>query len=476
MNNTPEQSAIIEATSSTRNNLLVRSGPGTGKTSTLVLVAGAEPNVDTLCLAFNKRIEQEMTKRLPANCTARTINGLCHRAWGDTIGRRLTVDTSKNYKILKAEVEGLPSDKRNEAFKDFSDTLDMIGKAKSGGYIPDGHFPEAKRLLDDEKFFDGLDTIPTPLQEGLIKRVMVRSLKAAFEGTVDFDDQVLMAGCFSTVFLMFPRVLVDETQDLSLLNHIIMKKVARKRLIGVGDEFQSIYAFRGAHQNSMNRMRDMFDMTNMKLTVSFRCPQNVVKEAWWRTPDLKWPDWAVEGRVGRLDEWGVEDVPDHAAILCRNNAPLFGMAIKFLRAGRNIKLIGNDIGKGLLKIMKKFGQAYMAQAQVFAAIDAWVAEQEKKSRVPNSVYDRADCMRLFAEQGSDLGQAMAYAEHLFAQDGPVQLSTVHKAKGLEYDDVFLLDRFLIKTEADDQEKNLLYVAQTRAKQSLTYVESGGFVS
>jgi ATP-dependent exoDNAse (exonuclease V) beta subunit len=51
--------------------------------------------------------------------------------------------------------------------------------------------------------------------------------------------------------------------------------------------------------------------------------------------------------------------------------------------------------------------------------------------------------------------------------------TGHKSKGLEYDTVFLLDRDLIKIE-DGQEKNLLYVCQTRAKKELFYVTSDAF--
>lgn len=471
---TPEQSAVIDAVTSTRGNLMVGSLAGSAKTTTLVMTAEAQPKEDILSLAFNKRIEVEMTKRLPGNAIARTINGLCHRAWGDTIGKRLQVDTSKVYKLLKAEVDGLPSIERSMAYKDFSETMEMVSTGKTSGWVPDGHFPEAKRLLNDEDFFNSLDTMPSEQQIGLIRRVSIRSIRQGMDGVVDFDDQVLLAAVFSTLFPRPSLVLVDEAQDLSELNHVILKKVAKKRLIGFGDEFQSIYAFRGAHQQSMGLMQEQFNMRRLALSVSFRCPQAVVKEAWWRAPLMRWPEWATEGAVNRMDQWSTEHIPDQSAILCRNNAPLFSMAIRFMKAGRNVKLIGNDIGKGLLKIMRKFGTFDLSQGLVMVNIDNWVAEQKKKTRTPAKLHDRANCMRLFAEQGRTLGEACAYAEHLFAQDGPVQLMTGHKSKGLEYDNVFLLDRGLIRTEVHDQEKNLLYVCQTRAKQSLTYITSEGF--
>jgi ATP-dependent exoDNAse (exonuclease V) beta subunit len=72
-------------------------------------------------------------------------------------------------------------------------------------------------------------------------------------------------------------------------------------------------------------------------------------------------------------------------------------------------------------------------------------------------------MRVFATFGETLDQAIAYAEHLFKQQGSIRLLTGHKAKGLEWDIVYHLDPWLIK-DNDDQELNLRYVIGTRAKQ------------
>jgi ATP-dependent exoDNAse (exonuclease V) beta subunit len=82
-------------------------------------------------------------------------------------------------------------------------------------------------------------------------------------------------------------------------------------------------------------------------------------------------------------------------------------------------------------------------------------------------------LRIFAAQGETLGDALAYAEHLFNSQGSIQLMTGHKSKGLEFDTVFILDRDLIRLD-EGQEKNLLYVCQTRAKDSLFYVSSDNF--
>lgn len=78
-------------------------------------------------------------------------------------------------------------------------------------------------------------------------------------------------------------------------------------------------------------------------------------------------------------------------------------------------------------------------------------------------------MLVFAHHGRSLGEAIAYAEHLFRQKGTIQLLTGHKAKGLEWNTVFHLDPFLIKD--GEQELNLRYVISTRAMNELYEIDS-----
>lgn len=148
------------------------------------------------------------------------------------------------------------------------------------------------------------------------------------------------------------------------------------------------------------------------------------------------------------------------------------MAVKLLKAGRYPELIGNDIGKGLIKIMQKFGKPNLKQDAVLQCIDEWEEAKLKKTRAKSSVNDRADCLRIFARMGDVLGDAIAYAEHIFEVSGPIKLMTIHKSKGLEFPNVFILDPQLIGKEG--QEPNLRYVGITRAKENLYYAHSENF--
>lgn len=469
---TAEQEACTDAARNTQDNLIISALAGAAKTSTLVCMAEALKRYPTLCLAFNKKIAVEMENRLPGNCTSMTLNSLGHRAWAKAIGKRLTVDTRKCGNILKSIIDDLPKPDKEAAWDAYADILKAISHGKACGYIPSSHPAANRGLVNDDEFFAGLEIEPTALEEQLIRLVSLESIRLGHEGVIDFDDQNLLPTIFPVSFPQFPIVMIDEAQDLSPLNHATLRKLAKKRLIAVGDECQAIYGFRGADEHSMGALQEDFNMRKLTLSISFRCPISVVQEARWRAPHMQWPEWAQEGTVKKVNMWTIKDLPEHPAIICRNNAPLFALGVRLLQAGRYPQIIGNDIGKSLLKIMKKFGDVSLPQETVLAAIDKWETDMLRRSRRPGTITDRAECLRIFANAGANLGAAISYAEHLMNSQGKVQLMTGHKSKGLEFDDVFILDEHLIKDEGQDL--NLRYVMQTRAKNTLTYITSDGF--
>lgn len=469
---TAEQQAILAAATETKDNILISALAGAAKTSTLVLIAEALRKTQILTLAFNVRIKDEMKTRLPPNCDCLTLNGLGHRALSDYLGKRLTLDTKKTYRILSGLIDGLPNKKeKSQAFDSFSDIMKAIDFGKSCGYIPSGHFSQAKALMNDDEFFACLDEEPTALEEQLIIEATNISIKEALQGIIDFGDQLLIPTVFPASFPYYPLVLVDEAQDLSALNHAMLRKVAKRRLIAVGDECQSIYGFRGAHQDSMGLLRKSFSMARFHLTISFRCPTSIVEAARWRAPAMQYPDWAKPGEVATLSTWSIDDIPSgDVAIICRNNAPLFQMAIRMLRDGRYPELVGNELGKSLVRQLKKLGGPESTRAEALEALSSWREAKLLKSRDPARVHDYAECLRVFILEGETLQEACEYANRVLEVAGPTKLMTGHKSKGLEFNHVIILDQDLINLDRQ-QEKNLLYVMQTRSKNILQYATS-----
>jgi DNA helicase-2/ATP-dependent DNA helicase PcrA len=481
---TAEQAAIISAVRDTADNIMVNALAGTGKTSTIEMVCHAVKNIPILYLAFNKRIVDEAAKRMPSHVECRTQNGLGHRVWAQATGKRLVVDSGKMRQILKNLISELPRKDQGEAWEDFSDTLKWISKAKRDGYVPE-HWNGSYRpvFATWAEFIDAQDDdlLPSRQQTGLIQRALHQSIIAAYEGGIDFDDQIYMPVIFGGPWPKFPLVIVDEVQDQSPLNHEMMKRLVTQRFMGVGDPWQSIYAFRGAVTNGMKALVEHFHCTELPLSLTFRVPRKGVERAHSRVPWFEAYHANPEGTITELEEWGPDDIPAAAAIICRNNAPLLSLGFKLLAAKRSIKLVGMDIGAGLVRILRKLGSTDLRGIELDNAIATWTKNALASAKNPASVYDRADCLYVLTHGRKHLGEAIIQAESLFKQEGPIQLLSGHKCKGLEWDWVMHLDPWRIPgkyaeegTEAWEQELNVRYVIETRFKQTLVIANLEGW--
>jgi DNA helicase-2/ATP-dependent DNA helicase PcrA len=482
---TDEQLAIIAAMRSSPQSLLINALAGAAKTTTLVMGAHKLPVQPTLSVAFNKKIADEMAKRMPSFITSKTMNALGHAAWGQARAKRLAVDSSKVYDLMQEEMGRLPPADKRAYGEVFASIKRAVGLSKNYGYIPKKFRGMGTPLITNEEdlyavIAPAIDCEPDDFFYFHLDRVLELSIAQAFEGKIDFDDQLYMPTLFGAQFPRYPTVLVDEAQDLSALNHLMLGKLVGARLIAVGDPNQAIYGFRGAHKSSMSLLGEQFNCLELGLTTSFRCPIAVVERARFRVPQMNYPSWAKPGKVERLGEWGASHIVDGSAIICRNNAPIFDLALKLLKQGRTPKILGNDLAAGLLKQMKKLGPDHLNQDEALGALKAWENEALAKAHEARkaSIRDRADCIRVFIEQNSTLGAAMTFAQAVFEADGKVFLMSGHKSKGLEYDTVYHLDPFRIPSKwareaaaaGDDsqlqQEFNLRYVIETRAKDTL----------
>jgi DNA helicase-2/ATP-dependent DNA helicase PcrA len=196
---------------------------------------------------------------------------------------------------------------------------------------------------------------------------------------------------------------------------------------------------------------------------------------------------APEGEVKHLTTYVVSDFPASACILCRNTAPLVGFAYSLLKREVSCRILGRDIGANLISIIKKLRpinlEDFDQKLQVW--LDRETAKAIVEDRNPERLYDQAECLRFFVdsldEESRTVDSLIAKIELMFT-DQPeatrLTLSTVHKAKGLEFETVFILDfakympsKWAQQEWAKVQEQNIIYVAVTRAKHTLVYINS-----
>lgn len=472
MKPTDEQSVAVEATKSTKSNLIIRSYAGTGKTSTLEMLERALPRQPILYLVFNKKNAEEAEERMLSTTQVRTMNSIGHRIWAKSIAKnQLSLKPSKTGDLLRELIKASPKSAQGEMWNSYWEIIHGVGLAKSLGYIPDGKYEHVKRIISRAEFHRELDEQPDDLTADLIDEMLVQSIKLAYQGTIDYNDQVYMPAMFGGTFPQFPLVLVDELQDLSPTNHAMLARLAKGRLIGVGDPCQSIYVFRGAVEGGMDRVRERFNCTELSLSISFRCPRAIVEHVQWRVPEFKW---IKEGGDVRIrNDLHHSEIEDDSVIISRNNAPLLRFAFRALASGRSVQVAGSDIGPKLVALLKKLGPESLSKNQALSAIEDW--REEKLSKESASANDLADCMAVFCEHGETLGQAISYAEHIFKQKGALRLMTGHKSKGLEFNNVIHLDPWLVRGRGSqppsDQDQNLDYVISTRSADQLTEIDS-----
>lgn len=300
-------------------------------------------------------------------------------------------------------------------------------------------------------------------------------------------------------------ILVHNCQDLSEMQHRFIDKMMddSTRIIVVGDHNQAIYGWRGALCDSLETMIKKYECVEMPLTVSFRCSKAIIKQAQVYVPGIKALDDAPEGEIIKADEWGADFIEEGAVIVCRNVAPLVRTAYRLIANGRPATMMGRDIGKGLVNLIKNIikPEKQMGYRMFLQALTDWedneieIARSKSQPWREDSVRDKADSIRAVQSYSKALStqELIDAIEHLFAvgAKNKIVLCTIHKSKGFEWDTVYFLDKWRVPSKyakeavkkdpvagADQmqQEHNLAYVAITRAKRKLIYIEGDKFQS
>lgn len=482
MTPTTEQQAIIDAAKSTSSNLLVNALAGTAKSTTIEMLCNKVTGIPILYLVFNKRNSDEAKKRMPGHVEVKTFNAIGHQVWSGVVGKRLSVDSGKMYQILKGVIDEQPKARQAFLRSEMADILRWLRFAKRDGFVPKRWAGVGKAIFTDySEWTERYDDEPEDDIRDIIFDCLGRSIETAYAGAIDFDDQIYMPVIFGGTWPKFPLVCVDEAQDLSPLNHAMLEKLVFKRVIAVGDPWQSIYAFRGAVQNGMRELARRWSMTEFPLSMTFRVPKRGVERAQARVPHFRAYEANGEGHIEELSSWNADSIPDGAAIICRNNAPLFSCALKLLKNGRSIKLIGMDIGAGLVRVLKKLGPAQMTDVQIQTSLSTWLSRELKRAKREETVYEKYECLQVLIAGHHDLNSAIMAAESLFKREGPIQLLSGHKAKGLEWNTVYHLDPWRIPSkfakpdsEEMEQEMNIRYVIETRFKKEMYLIDLEGF--
>ncbi len=496
-----EQRAAVEAT---RGPVCILAGAGTGKTTTITrriawqVASGAFPPGELVAVTFTDKAAGELRSRLGAlgveGVRASTFHSaalaLLRRFAGDP-GRILSTKAL----LLRQIGNRLPAPYK---FRPAGDLATEIEWAKN-------------RRLTPQTYIAALGDHEPPLPADLAYRVFREYEKRkADAGSLDFEDLLERTICaleddpraLELVRERWRAFTVDEYQDVNLLQQTLLDLWlgGRNELCAVGDDYQSIYGFTGASAQWLLALPRRYpDVHVVRLEQNYRSTPQVLALANRLVPKLGGaektlhatladgpepvvlPNADVAARVKELAAAGV--ALEDQAVLVRTNARAADFEEAFHEAGvpfQGASLLSRDAARRLLKALPR-DQAAAGESVRHAALALGWLEQPPEKLGEREQTRQADLARLvrLAEQfeGGVPDFVASLHERFGATAGRgVHLLTLHRAKGLEFEAVYLPrleEGELPNRRADvDEERRLLYVGITRAKRYLLVTWAG----
>ena len=487
----PQQTAFLDWIKNGVGSCVLIAVAGAGKTFSLVkaieLLKGS-----TAVLAFNKKIADEIGEKIAhvASALAGTVHSFGFRALGKAYGK-IKVDGYKvNNLVQDLILNDRPDLKPYEAA-----IVKLVGYAKQRALGVIGSIDDDSAWFDIIVHFDVFADVdedeenPIPQEEVVRVARLILNKSNKITNVVDFDDMVYLPTFLNVPMNRFDNVLVDEAQDTNAARRALVRALLKPngRLVAVGDPCQAIYGFTGADNDSLDLIKRDFDAIELPLIVTYRCPKAVVSFAQQWVSHIEAAETAPEGSVGNVemvDFMARKDLDGSSVVLCRLTAPIVELAFKLIRQRVPCKVEGRDVGKSLEKLATRW--KVKNTADLIDKLIEWKETEKtkllarKQETKAQHVDDTVETLLVIIENVNAEGKhsikdVVTAIDGLFA-DGEkkiLTLSTIHKSKGREWKNVFWYDRistcpskYARQAWQKDQERNLMYVAATRAKANL----------
>ncbi len=481
---TDEQKAIL----ATNMDIAVNAVAGSGKTSTMIEYAATRPaGSRILYLAFNKSVKLEAGRKFAErglhNVTIETAHSLAYRHIMRNGKYQLNSQGYKTHQI--AEILSLSGDgARHTEFilaNHISKFITYFCNSNNAK-VQDLNYLDTVKEANAKKF---VHTFYKIIEEGT-RHFLARMDKGEISITHDF---YLKKFQLAAPALPYDYILFDEGQDASAaMLDVFLKQPAIKVI--VGDAHQQIYGWRYA-VNSLSKT----PFTTLNLSASFRFPADIA--------GLAMGVLSLKDKLGiykpiPITGKGKTVKPVTKATIGRTNLGLLLNAINYITDNRKVKHIyfeGNihsytyaDEGASLYDVLSLYNGSHDRIR------DKLIGSMNTMDELEEYIESTEDAqlgmmMEIVNEYGNEIPRILKNLKELHTGDedrtkAEMIFSTVHRAKGMEYDTVHLVNDFISEQKLDrllkeaaaakqsvdkdklNEEINLLYVAVTRTKHKL----------
>jgi superfamily I DNA/RNA helicase len=472
---TPEQQVCIDAFSSEMAKLKIRACAGSGKTSTLELMARSTHR-NGIYICFNKSIADASAKRFPENVACRTAHSLAYRSMirtykgskskmGDSIRARDTqqILAIKDFPILNGTSR---LDSSTIAYA-VNQTVRRFQQSASQA-VEIEHFATLPKF----KTLERVDFLALREKVVMLASQLWEQMHDPASNVPLGHDGYLKAWHLTQPTIEAEFILADEWQDTNPVLLDVLTNQFGVQLVGVGDPFQQIYEWRGA----VNAMDIMKADRECILSKSFRFGPVVADVATRILRSLGDPV-TILGHDPIDSELTAER---QKTIIFRTNAGIFDKLIEILDEGTGTAVYVNGGVTDLMNIIEGVERLQANKTSthpLFMGFEHWPAFVTYAEKSGDGEAEKI--VKLIDKYGTGQLKSALWAVRSHEDMAEVILTTAHKSKGREWPGVSLANDFRAQPEKDPEsdkdnptftvnpaETRLFYVAATRAINAL----------
>ena len=530
---TPEQQRVIDWMVEGQGNALVSSVAGSGKSTLITQCANQIPlSQKVIILSFNEKIATAMQAKLKERIPNRFLGDqddwkFTRAATLNSQGQRLIVNHYK-YRLRQPCNFLVSKDKINDVIAALTDELydrrtqrylQQLDAYKKSALYPLGTPPVKPKRRPCYSAVTGLLRLsraslyrPTQPSGSNLKEIIafygieinvqldldwaVQALQRIEAETIarfnesyqiTLDEQIYMPWALD---LRDPYpwdwIFVDECQDLSPLRIDLLRRLSKPmtRFVFVGDNDQSIYGWTGADPRCFDRIKSEFSPDTFELTSTFRCSHAVTELAQRYVPKITAFEGNLKGEVLKHPSGApLPELKSGDAVLSRLKSGLINIAIRFIRGGCKFQGFEGLLDEKILDLLQGIYEEQSGSLSVTERLGRMAIIIETDIDVNGctaekvELYDLSVALKGLSEAFPTIRDFAGLRWQLHevckgTSDGPL-LSTIHKQKGAEFNNVLIVDFSLLPLvwpgQLDwefEQELNLVYVAITRAKDKL----------
>lgn len=480
----PQQADFFKWIEEGTGSCILEAVAGSGKTTTLIealkLMKGS-----IFFGAYNKKIADEIKERAPKRdwLDISTMHAAGFKIWRKASGRNPQVEEKKCVNIYR-QMFG----QEKEGFENV--VCKLVSLAKQAGIGALSSKNDISNWIQLIEHFD-VDTFDNEAEIiEMSQKVLQRSIDTDAQ-VIDFDDMIYAPLVHKAKTYGYDWVLLDEAQDTNATRRALALMMLKRggRLIGVGDSCQAIYAFTGADSDAMDLLCKSVNATQMPLTVTYRCPKKVVEFAQQWVSHIQAHESAPDGTVTHLDPTIdiVQAAKPGDAILCRYNAPIMQLVYRFIGAGIAAKVEGREIGTSIKTLARRWKVKSFStlrdRLENYRDSEVTKFRAKEKETAAAAVEDKVTCLLVIMDRvemldpkcANPIDRICQEIDNIFADNvssHQVLLSSIHRSKGREWTKCFWIQSSKNCARMDWEhaaEKNLKYVAATRAKSELIIV-------